>query len=263
MSKIIEKIKLVLKNDVLIVLPGNLAFGLMLSLVPMITLAIILAQSFGISFDMFIDKLSSVIPSEVIDILSNYVKVNGVSISNILVMLAGFVEASGAANSLIITSNLLYKEEKKNVMSRQVRAFLITILIILSIVIALIFLTLGDYIVSLLIKLFNSSNLIYIFYKVLKWPISLILLYLLISMIYILSSNKHLTLKDVSIGAIFSASCWCLVSALYTFYISNFTSYDILYGGLSTIIVLLMWLYILSYVGVLGIAINSKIVKKK
>ena len=58
-------------------------------------------------------------------------------------------------------------------------------------------------------------------------------------------------------GAIFTTLGWILVTAIYSYYVAHFSKYDIFYGSLSNIIILMMWIYILSYILVLGIAINS------
>ena len=59
----------------------------------------------------------------------------------------------------------------------------------------------------------------------------------------------------------FTTLAWSLVTAFYSYYVSHFTNYDIFYGSLSGIVVLMMWIYILSYILVVGIAINTEVYK--
>ena len=49
-----------------------------------------------------------------------------------------------------------------------------------------------------------------------------------------------------------------IVTAIYSFYANNIANYDIFYGGLSNVIILMMWVYILAYTLVVGIAINTQ-----
>ena len=44
---------------------------------------------------------------------------------------------------------------------------------------------------------------------------------------------------------------------IYSIYIDSFSNYNIFYGNISNILILLMWVYILSYIFVLGMAINA------
>ena len=56
-------------------------------------------------------------------------------------------------------------------------------------------------------------------------------------------------------GAVFTTLLWILSSSIYSFLVSNISFTD-RYGSFANIIVLLIWLYIMSYILVLGIAIN-------
>ena len=58
-------------------------------------------------------------------------------------------------------------------------------------------------------------------------------------------------------GALFTTIGWIIVTAIYSFYISHFANYQMFYGGISTIIVMMIWIYFLSYILVMGIAINQ------
>ena len=57
-------------------------------------------------------------------------------------------------------------------------------------------------------------------------------------------------------GAVFTALGWILVTAIYSYYVSHFSNYDLFYGSLSNLIVMMIWIYILAYTFVVGIAIN-------
>ena len=58
-------------------------------------------------------------------------------------------------------------------------------------------------------------------------------------------------------GALFTTLGWVIITAIYSIYISNFANYKMFYGGISTIIVMMIWVYFLAYILVMGIAINS------
>jgi predicted RNA-binding protein with RPS1 domain len=50
---------------------------------------------------------------------------------------------------------------------------------------------------------------------------------------------------------------WVISTVVFKFYLLYFARYDILYGNLSSIIIMLVWCYFLSYIFVLGMAINA------
>ena len=43
---------------------------------------------------------------------------------------------------------------------------------------------------------------------------------------------------------------------IYSYYINHYANYSIFYGALANIVILMLWVYLLSYVFVLGLAMN-------
>ena len=76
-------------------------------------------------------------------------------------------------------------------------------------------------------------------------------------------STKPLPLKCLNIpssqttyGAIFTSIGWIIVTAIYSFYINNYANYSLFYGTLANLVVLMVWIYFLSYIFVIGLAMN-------
>jgi membrane protein len=60
-------------------------------------------------------------------------------------------------------------------------------------------------------------------------------------------------------GSIFFAVVWLVLTLAFGFYVRNFGSYGATYGALSSVVVLLTWLYLSSYVLIFGAEINSEV----
>ena len=58
-------------------------------------------------------------------------------------------------------------------------------------------------------------------------------------------------------GALFTTVCWIVTTSIYSYYVSNLANYTLFYGSISGIIAMMIWIYILSYIFVMGIAINT------
>ena len=54
----------------------------------------------------------------------------------------------------------------------------------------------------------------------------------------------------------FTTIGWILITTIYSYYANNIAHYDLFYGNISNLVVLLIWIYILSYIFVVGIGIN-------
>ena len=72
--------------------------------------------------------------------------------------------------------------------------------------------------------------------------------------------NLHLRFREVWPGALFSLVAWILVSWAFSFYVDNLARYSVLYGSLGTIIVLMLWLYIVSMILLMGPQLNHTLV---
>ncbi len=66
-----------------------------------------------------------------------------------------------------------------------------------------------------------------------------------------------------SAGTIAAATLWLAGSAGFSYYVANFSSYDKTYGSLGTVVVLLMWLYLSSFIVLVGAELNSEIERSR
>jgi membrane protein len=62
----------------------------------------------------------------------------------------------------------------------------------------------------------------------------------------------------LSVGAVVATLLWLAVTLGFGVYAANFGGYDVTYGSLSAIVVLLMWLYLSAYAILLGALINAE-----
>lgn len=243
------------------VLPGNVAFFLILSIFPMLILIGYVASLFGLSINSVVNIIDGTIPPEmaktIIEVITGKSFDSTVGISMVL----GFILASNGTHAIIIASNTLYGFPADDFVRRRVKAmFMITLLVFLFLFLIL-FLAYGNVIAKTAINVFHLSwfeSSLYSFFSVAKWPIAMILMFSTIKLIYVIAPDWKILSKNTTKGALFTTIGWTLSTAIFSYYVTHFANYDIFYGSLSNIVVLMIWVYVLSYVLVLGIAINVK-----
>ncbi len=235
------------------ILPGNLAFSFMMALIPILSLIVSICGLFHYS-PVLVDKIDKIIPGAVLDTILMYINGNG--FSSILLAIIGIWSASGGMNSLIIASNIVFEHKKDNYLRRRIKSLSLVLLIVVIIIVTLGFLVFGDALLKLILAFFELPSSILELFIYLKWPISLILIFTVVKIIYIVAPDINIQGKYVNKGALYTTILWLLSSALYSFYVSNIANYTVKYGSLANIIILLIWLYIMSYILVLGTAIN-------
>jgi membrane protein len=92
-----------------------------------------------------------------------------------------------------------------------------------------------------------------------KWPVLLIVVSFMFAILYWASPNvKHPGFRWVSPGGLFAVVVWVIASALFAFYVSNFSSYNKTYGSLAAVIVFLVWLWISNIAVLLGAELNAE-----
>ncbi len=93
-----------------------------------------------------------------------------------------------------------------------------------------------------------------------KWPALILVVAFMIALLYYAPPNvKHPKFQWVSPGSILAVVVWILASALFAFYVANFSSYNKTYGALGGVIVFLTWLWITNNVILLGAEVNAEI----
>ena len=73
-----------------------------------------------------------------------------------------------------------------------------------------------------------------------------------------MAPDKKISSRKVNMGAIFTSVGWIISTTIYSYYITNVAHYDKFYGGLSNLVILLLWFYLLAYIFVIGMAINNR-----
>lgn len=242
-------------------LPGNLAFFLVLSIFPILTLIGVIASSFSINVDTIVNMFSNALPNNIANILADFVQGKGFDSNIGIFMIIGFFLASNGADAIILVSNNLYGFPNSDYVKRRIKAMFIIVLIILLFIFMLGFLAFGNHIMDLLLHLIkdkNLANLIHNLFRILKWPFSIFVIFFNIKLIYTIAPDWKILSKHTTKGAIFTTVGWIVAIQIYSYYVSNFSNYDIFYGSLSNIVVLMLLVYIISYILVIGIAINVR-----
>lgn len=263
MKRTIERMKTLLRligMPEMKILPGQIAFFLVLSLIPIITLVGFLASFFSISIESAINFVSNLIPPEITEILLPFISGKGMDGNVAVFMTIGFFLASNGPHAIIVACDTLYRQETSTYVQTRIKALVLTTILMLLFFFCLIVLAFGDSIFSFMMNweiLSNIKEQLYTAYLILKYPFAFILVFLMIKMLYTMAPSKKIPSRTVNKGSFFTTVMWLSVTYIYSIYISHFSSYDLFYGGLSNIIMMMIWVYILSYVLVIGIAINA------
>lgn len=255
----LNRYKEILNQPSVGILPGQIAFFLVLSIFPLLTLIGIVASFFSVSVDSLVDIMNNAFPQSVADTLIQFIQGKGFDTNVGVFMVIGYILASNGAHSITIASNILYGFPNDEYLKRRIKALFIIALLVSLFVFLLAFLAFGNKIVAYILGMVenkNIANLLYYLFIFLKWPFSTLVIYFFIKLIYTIAPDWKILSHTTTKGALFTTAGWTISTAIFSYYINHFARYDIFYGSLSNIVVLMLWVYIISYILVVGIAIN-------
>jgi len=242
------------------ILPGQLAFFLMMTIIPLVALIATIAAALSISTETIRVAISASVPSEIAGIVNSIIGGNGINFNIIVFYFSAFLLASNGPYSMINTSNEIYKVKSKNPLARRVKAVVMTFILVGLFLFLIAVPVFGSTLFDIIKHITGNQTTVLIIQKILsilKYPLILLILFFNIDLIYIISPDKEMPPKTTTKGALFTSLGWILSTEIFAFYVEKFARYDIFYGSISNILVLLLWVYLLAYIFVLGMVINA------
>ena len=92
-----------------------------------------------------------------------------------------------------------------------------------------------------------------------RWPLLLAAIVVLLSGLYALGPSRGaVRWRWLTIGSLIAAVLWLVVSALFSWYVSHFGSYNKTYGSLGAVVGFMTWIWISSTVVLVGAAFDAE-----
>lgn len=172
--------------------------------------------------------------------------------------------ATNGMMSLMNAFNACYKtEEKRGFLKRRFIATLLTIMLAFSLILASILLVIGNVIIGYLGSIefawMNVSDYQIYLFLILRFLVLFTIYFLAISFIYYFGPTVHYNWRFFSIGSLIATTLGILVTYGFSFYVSNFATYNKLYGSLGVLIALMIWQQILGITLLVGYEVNASI----
>lgn len=265
MKKGIKSIYNMLSRNELRILPGNLAYSFFLAIVPIISLIFYITTTFNLPNDIVLNFISETFPKGVADLIQPVFNTS-MSLKSFIPIILGIIVAMNGCGSLIIASNTIYESKNSSLIKRLIKSLIIVI--VLTLLFAFIFIVplLGRTIINLISTFtdFISINRVYIdrLYFLLQVPVSLLIMFYIIKFVYLIAPDEKVSRKTVNRGTLFTTVSWLIVTIGFSYYINNIARYDVLYGNLANVVILLFWFYIMAYIFVIGLCLNKDLSDK-
>ena len=263
MKKLIE----VSLDDLVVVYSAQACYFIIVSAIPFLCLMISII-SFLIPADIYVIFDSYDIPQEIKGVIQEVIKqllaTQRVSLLSISAVIALWTASRGSDALRAGLESVYEVPRSKKLVKQQALSIVNTFILILVILVNVIVLLFGEAIASAL----HIAKLI-AFITNFAPTILFLVMCLLFDVIYMStarhSKNQHIRsgVKSHMPGAIFATAGWMLFSYGYALYIRYFPSASAIYGSLTAVCLIMLWLYVCVIILLMGAEINKLFIMNK
>ena len=253
------------KKDHVPILAAGMAFWAMLAIFPAL---IALVSVYGLVADpetveRQLAGLSEMLPGSARDLIATQLNdivqssSSALGLGLIASVLGALWSASAGTKTAIAAINLAYdQQENRGFFKLRGLALLLTAgaLLLVAVMIVL---------VAVLPALFDTIGLGEVGRDVVtygRWPALALLVMVGLGILYRLAPCREgPRWAFVTPGSVLATLLWLGLTGLFSFYVSNFGSYNETYGAIGGVIVLLLWFFLSSFVVLIGAELNAEL----
>ncbi len=235
------------------------AFFFMFSLIPIILLLLTVVRYTPVTKADVLTAVLQIFPSSVESLITsivNQVYNQSMAIVPVTILVALWAAGKGV---MAITSglNLTYDcKETRNYVVLRIRATLYTVLFLLMIILLLVLSVFGNSLTNFVSEYIPLVGNVIDFIVSISTFISPVLMVGFMLLVYRFLPNRKDTFLRQLPGSIFTAIGWMIISWIFSIYLDVFQGFSTMYGSMTTIVLIMLWLYFTMYIILLGGEVN-------
>ena len=236
------------------------SYFMLLSFIPFIILIMTSVRFTPLTESMINEGILHIVPEEFQSFVQGiirevYTKSTAVvPITAILTLWSAGKGVQGLTNGL---NSIYHTVETRNYFAARIRSAFYTLLFISAIVFTMVLMIFGNEIQGLLEEYLPVIAEITRRIINMRTTISLATMSLILLMIYKFLPNRKASFKSQLPGAVLGAISWSAFSIGFSIYLEYFGNFSNMYGSLTTIILVMLWMYFCMYIILLGAEVNE------
>jgi membrane protein len=178
----------------------------------------------------------------------------------VLSTLIALWSASGYLGAFIRASNVIYEtREGRPFWKLRPLQLLLTLVVVLLLAVMALGVVLTGPIVSDVAEPIGVSDTAVTIWNYAKWLLIAVLFVLMIGLIYYASPNvKQRGFSWITPGGLVALVVWLVASGAFGLYVSQFGSYNKVYGSLAGVVIILIWMWITNLAILFGHELNAE-----
>lgn len=237
---------------------ASTAFFFFLSLVPMLMVICTVLPYTPITAEDLIGLVGQVVPTVAVPMateLIGYVYRKSAGTLSLAILVTIWSAGKGVLALMRGLNALNDVEEKRNYVAVRIVSSLYTVVMLVIIILFLAVMVFGNQLVGLILLRLPRLKMFTSFYIEFRFLIVWALLTMLFAAVYAYVPDKKLRFKEQIPGACFSAVVWSVFSWGFSLYVNRSGAFSI-YGSLSIIVIVMIWMYLGMYIVLIGAWIN-------
>ena len=257
-----------LQKDNLPTRANSVAFSFFLSIFPFIIFVLPLLSYTPLAetaITQFEESMDGVFPSSakqyLLGIVSDIRSEGSFGLQGTGFLLSIFFASSGML-TLMYGFDKSYDQSFKSrgYLKKRLIAVVLTILFAAIVFASLVLIVLGGQFLSYLANTFDLTTSTSLLISLLKWIMIVFLFYSVITFIYRYGPSTYRPLRWLNIGATLATLLSISFSVGFSYFINHFGRYNEIYGTVSALIVLLIWLQLNAFIVLAGFELNTSII---
>jgi membrane protein len=211
------------------------------------------------------ETLSSIGPASAIKTFKGPInEVTGNSSTAGILLIVGIAvslwSASGYIGAFMRASNAIYERPEGRPFYRlRPLQLLVTLILVLMAALVVLALIVSGPVASSIGNAIGMGSTAVTVWNIAKWPAMLVVVMVMLAVLYYFSPNaKQPKFRWITPGSVLAVVLWVIASALFAFYVANFSSYNKTYGTLGGVIAFLVWMWITNIAVLLGAELNAE-----
>lgn len=245
---------------------AHAAFFIMLSFIPCIILLFSLLQFTSIQKIDVLIFVQNTVPSNMLTFFTGIIgeaydkTATTVSVSAIVTLWSAGRGMMALAQGLQSIAEI---KETRNYFAVRIRATLYTIVLLLSIIVFLLLGVFGNALLDIIAMKFPIATYVVNMIIDVKNIFLLLFAAVIFSLIYRFMPGNEMDLRKHLPGAIITSTGWFVFSYVFSIYVEKYSGFANTYGSLTTIILIMLWLYFGMYITLIGAEVNQMLAEKR
>jgi membrane protein len=238
---------------------ASTAFFFFLSVVPMLIMICTIIPYTPLTEENLVELVTDFLPDQIdplAESLISEVYDKSAGILSIALIATVWSAAKGVMALMKGLNSVNGVEEKRNYFVLRAIASFYTLVMLVVVILSLFVMVFGDQLVSLALHRIPQLQKVVSFAMNFRFLFVWAVLSVLFAAVYAYVPNKKLAFAEQIPGAVFSAVVWSIFSWAFSYYLTYGNSYGI-YGSLSIIIIVLLWMYFCMYIILIGAYLNQ------